>query len=179
VLRDPIVLTILGNGGLALLIAYYVHKVTTDSNGNTSISVGTLSAGEDLVRNVQGTQLKPTADGMYATTEYRSLHEATSAKVMQGAVNMYAFRFSSSDSSVVYIHFFNGINSPAEATIPQLSYLVQAGTDRKPSILQLDSAFFAPSEHFWDGLSWGVSSTKETFTEVAMSTKYSIHVRYK
>jgi hypothetical protein len=157
---------------------FYDSSLTDPLYDMPQVTLGSLIAGEDLTNNVQGALMKPVVGSQYAPGTYvMPASPVTKANIKAAAGNVYAVRFTNNNPDPRYFQLFNSTSAPAGAATAQLSFLVDGATDR-PGLLILGAEFFAPSEDFANGISFGISTTNNTFTDSATATDHTLLVRY-
>jgi hypothetical protein len=100
-------------------------------------------------------------------------HESKSS-----SANLFSFDFVSLDTTQdVYLQFFNATSATGT---PIYSFLVQkAGTLGDQTRLNLGADFFGiPGKNFSTALTWGISTTKGTYTAAATAANYIVNINY-
>jgi hypothetical protein len=94
------------------------------------------------------------------------------------SANLFSFDFVSLDTTQdVYLQFFNATSATGT---PIYSFLVQkAGTLGDQTRLNLGADFFGiPGKNFSTALTWGISTTKGTYTAAATAANYIVNINY-
>ncbi len=152
-------------------------SLSTDLAGaqRTLNSYGNM--GEDDINYVTGVQLKPAVGAQYAPSNDENWGAATAKNIKTTPGNVWAIRISNINAAVRYFQLHNKATIPLSTEVPQLSFIIPAGTATAPGILQLDETYFVPSEWFTVGIGWAISTTVGTYT-AATASEHNSHVRY-
>lgn len=170
-LEDLKTLIVLGAGS-AIIGKFGIDQTTP---GTTNLVRTTT---EDATNTLAPTLTKPVSSATYAPSTSNNFGAATKANVKASAGNVYAVVATNTNASVRYLQLHNKATAPAATEVPQVSIPLPAGTAAQPTVLELNSAFFAPSERFATGIGWAISTTLATFTDSATAGDHSIHMRY-
>lgn len=154
------------------------NTMQMDVNANTRVTLATLIAGEDLTANVQGVIQKPVTGSTYAPSTYQQSASVTKANIKASAGNAYMIRITNGNAAVRYFQLHNKATAPAGTDVPQLYFIVPAGTATSPGIFELNTNDFAPTEYFSTGIGWAISTTATTFTDSATASDHNTTVRY-
>lgn len=149
-----------------------------DSNGNTKTREQYSPGYEDNVANVAGFLYKPVNSNNYAPLHYKNAGSVTKANVKTTPGNVYSIRVTNANAAVRYFQLHNKATAPAAAETAQQYFLLPAGTAAQPSVLELGTEWFMPSEYFTTGIGWAISTVAATFTDSATTTDHTVTVRY-
>jgi hypothetical protein len=130
---------------------------------------GNVTTTTAITRSATGTG-SPSVDTSFGTVV---THESKSS-----GANLFSFDFVSLDTTQdVYLQFFNATSATGT---PSYSFLVQkAGTLGDQTRLNLGADFFGiPGKYFSTALTWGISTTKGTYTAAATAANYIVNINY-
>lgn len=134
--------------------------------------------GEDPTNDLLAIHLKPIAASGYQPSSYKDFGTVTKANIKNTPGNVYALRITNINAAVRYFQLHNKASAPVATEVPQLSFMIPAGTATAPAILEIDMSWFALYENFSLGIGWAISTTRGTFTDSATASEHGVDVRY-
>lgn len=154
-----------------------VGTAQADVHGNTKVVEQEIPLAEDNTNGVIAQLPKPLVSNTYNRLDYVAFGTVTNAQIKSGASQLYSFHLSSVEASTLY--YFQLFNATSATGAPFLSIPITVATATAPQIITLGADFFGVAgKYLATGLSWGVSSTKATYTAAGTAANYQLHVRY-
>src|SRR4051794_11815896 len=132
------------------------------TNNWLSASLGSLIHGEDESKDVLGTLPKPVASATYSPLRSTTFGTVVTAVASAQAASIFSAYATNANAAVRYFQIFNRATALSGGEAPLMSYLISAGTANVPGVLNLTSAYFAPSAYLCSGLVWAISTTNAT-----------------
>lgn len=166
------------NDSDSLYIAYY------DPDKLMKIIDGALKAGENLQQKVQGITDKPVSEQQYTSSIYAPATTNVSKdfiKASSGTLRL--FYLSSVHQSVLrYLLFFNKTSAPSNGDVPILGLrfpIPPAPDATHPTELKQGADIFDKNgDWFTSGIAYGISTTRDTYTDAGSGTDYVIRGKY-
>lgn len=152
--------------------------LSTDLAGILRVAEQFAAVAEDNTNGVFAYQPKPVNSATYAPSNYQQAGSVTKANIKNAAGNVYAITVTNANAAVRYLQLHNKATAPVGTDVPQLYWLIPAGTATQPAVFQLNTNDFAPSEYFTTGIGWAISTTPTTFTDSATASEHYTTVRY-
>jgi len=153
------------------------QDIATDANGNLSVTLGTLLAGEDVANNIQGVAFKPVASASYAPNVFNNASTATAFSAKASPGGLLSVRATNANAAVRYLQIHNKASAPVAADVALDFIAIPAGTAAIPAALLLDSSFFASMTWCSVGVALAISTTATTYT-AATNTDHTITARF-
>ncbi len=138
-----------------------------------------LTAGENPRQKVQAVIGKPVPGQQYAGTRYvPATANVSKDKICPGPGNMRRFSLTSFDIRPLWLHFFDKPSEPVNLDIPIIKEFLEGAIDANhPSRLRLGANYW-DHDFFSKGIAWGVSLTKDTFTDAGSGTNFIVKGNY-
>ena len=106
-------------------------------------------------------------DNSYQTT-------AVGSGVVADVTALKGIYATSSESVPTFMQFFDSATAPSTGATPVLCFEIPASNGTSSGQIILDELFFYGGFDFTNGLAWGISSTKATFTAVTTPSDHIV-----
>jgi len=150
-----------------------------DANGRTIVTVGTLMSGENQTADTMGITDKPVNDSTYAPANYQMPASPVAAQNVKGSdASIYSIMATNTNAALRWLQIFNTTTAPSASDPKFKQWPIPAGTANAPGTLILDKNYFATLLKCSTGLTFGFSTTKDTYT-AATAADHFIDINYK
>jgi hypothetical protein len=148
-----------------------------DVSGDLKVALATLISGEDQSNNA----LQVVAARLLAATYSPLLHTnfgaATNAQVKATPALITSIDVQSVEQNTLY--YLQLFNATSATGTPLYSWPLALASATSPLYFERGADFFGPNgKYFSTALSWGISSSKSTYSSAGTAANYQVHIHY-
>jgi hypothetical protein len=148
-----------------------------DVSGDLKVVLATLISGEDQTNNALQTVAARLVVATYSPLLYTNFGAATNAQVKATPTLLTSVEVDSVEQNTLfYLQLFNATSATGT---PLYSWPLALANATSPLYFERGADIFGPNgKYFSTALSWGISSTKSTYTSAGTAANYQVHIHY-
>jgi hypothetical protein len=113
--------------------------------------------------------------GIGLLDRYQDAGTVTKANVKTSTGRVRGFIVTNANAAVRYFQLHNKATAPVATDVPDMWFLLPAGTAAAPSRVIIDESFLGtPGRQLSTGMGWSVSTTAATFTDSATAGDHTV-----
>lgn len=153
---------------------YYAFE-EIGGEGALRVTLASAIEGEDSANHVMGIARKLIAASTYSPSRYKNLGDTQPAAIKPNPGNVYAVQATNANAAVRYLQLHNKATAPAGGDVPEYSFPIPASG----GVVRVGEEFFGrEGQYFTTGISFGISTTQNTFTDSATDSEHSTVVHW-
>lgn len=117
--------------------------------------------------------------GIGLLDRYQDAGTITKANIKTSGGRVRGLIITNANAAVRYFLIHNKATAPVATDVPDMWFLLPAGTAAAPSRIEVSEALFGtPGRQLTTGLGWAVSTTATTFTDAATAADHTVTIIY-
>lgn len=117
--------------------------------------------------------------GMGYLEKYQDAGTVTKANIKASQGRYRAIIITNTNVAARYFQMHNKATAPVATEVPDMYFLIPAGTAAAPARLEIGETFFgSPGRQLSAGIGWAISTTPTTFTDAATAGDHTTTVLY-